>query len=134
MPKRKKHSRSAQLSARPKRTGKKTKHRAASRSIAHKLPKDAVTLLVTLRAREGQETLLEAELRALVGPSRKESGCLVYDVHRGIETPGAFVFHEVWVDREALTAHTKTPHFLRWHARKDPLLASQESTFWKKVL
>jgi RNase P protein component len=37
-----------------------------------KLPKDAVTLIVVLRAREGQETLLEAELRALVKPSRKE--------------------------------------------------------------
>src|SRR2546425_13347436 len=49
-------------------------------STGVKLPKEAVTLIVILRAREGQETILEAELRALVAPTRKEDGCLGYDL------------------------------------------------------
>jgi quinol monooxygenase YgiN len=98
-----------------------------------KLPKDAVTLIVILRAREGQETLLEAELRALVGPSRREEGCLAYNFHRSTDTPGALLLHEVWASREAHTAHTYTPHFLRWNARKDALLASRDATFWKQI-
>jgi quinol monooxygenase YgiN len=98
-----------------------------------KLPKDAVTLTVILRAREGQETLLEAELRALVSPSRKEDGCLRYDLHRSVDTPGALLLHEVWTSREAHTEHMNTPHFLRWNARKDALLASRDGTFWKQI-
>jgi quinol monooxygenase YgiN len=98
-----------------------------------KLPKEAVTLIVILRAREGQETLLEAELRAMVGPSRKEEGCLRYDLHRSLDTPGALLLHEVWTSREAHTEHMNTPHFLRWNARKDALLASRDGTFWKQV-
>jgi len=92
-----------------------------------------VTLIVILRAREGQETLLEAELRAMVGPTRKEEGCLRYDLHRSIDTPGALLLHEVWTSREAHTEHTHTPHFLRWNARKDALLASRDATFWMQV-
>jgi hypothetical protein len=26
-----------------------------------------------------------------------------------------------------------TPHFLRWNARKDALLASREGTFWQQI-
>ena len=98
-----------------------------------KLPKDAVTQIVILRAREGQETLLEAELRALVGPSRKEEGCLTFDLHRSVDTPGAFLLHEVWGSRDAHTDHMHTPHFLRWNAGKDALITSRDGTFWKQI-
>src|SRR5205823_8577455 len=98
----------------PKRSARKTRGAAGG-----KLPKDAVTLIVILRAREEQETLLEAELRALVSPSRREEGCLTYNLHRSIDTPGALLLHEVWASREAHTEHAHTPHFLRWNVRKD---------------
>lgn len=111
---------------------KKTSRKARSHAKA-KLPKDAVTLIVLLRAREGQETILEAELRGMVGPTRKEDGCLRYDLHRSIDTPGALLLHEVWETRDAHTEHTHSPHFLRWNARKDALLAGRDATFWKQV-
>jgi len=98
-----------------------------------KLPKDAVTLIVLLRAKPGQEVLLEAELRALVGPTRREDGCITYDLHRDVEIPGAFLLHEVWATRDYHRAHTKTPHFTRWDARKDALLASREATSWQQL-
>jgi quinol monooxygenase YgiN len=99
-----------------------------------KLPKEAVTLIALLRPRDGQEMLLEPELRALVGPTRKEDGCLIYDLHRSAEGPTAFLLHEVWASREAHSKHTNTPHFLRWNARKDALLASREVTYWKQIV
>ncbi len=114
----------------------KASRRAVSRgkpAAAGKLPKEAVTLIVMLRAREGQETLLEAELRALIPATRKEDGCLRYDLHRAVDTPGAFLLHEVWASRDAHTEHTRTMHFLRWNARKDALAASREATFWQQV-
>ena len=119
--------------AAPRRSSKKKVSRRSRSSGNEKLPKDAVTLIVILRAREGQETLLEAELRALAGPSRKEDGCLRYDLHRSVDAPGALLLHEVWASREAHTEHTHTSHFLRWNARKDSLLAGRDATFWKQI-
>ncbi|PYU71014.1 MAG: hypothetical protein DMG49_10240 [Acidobacteria bacterium] len=119
-----------------RRAGAKRPKRRARRvrgAVGGKLPKDAVTLFVILRAREGQETLLEAELRALVGPSRREEGCLTYNLHRSIDTSGVLLLHEVWTSREAHTEHIHTPHFLRWNARKDALLASRDANFWKQI-
>jgi len=64
-----------------------------------KLPKSGVTIVVLLRARAGHEPFLEAELRALVPPTRKEEGCLQYDLHRAADGTGAFLLHEVWESR-----------------------------------
>jgi len=113
-----------------KSTRSKGRRKAAS---GGKLPKDAVTLIVMLRPREGQETLLEAELRALVGPSRREDGCLTFDLHRSVDAPGGFLLHEVWTSRSAHTEHMHTPHFLRWNARKDSLITSRDGTFWTQI-
>lgn len=123
----------------PKRkTKKKARKKAGAKGRGRtkhsgKLPKEAVTLIVILRAREGQETLLEAELRALIGPSRREEGCFTFDLHRSIDAPGAFLLHEVWASREAHTEHMHTQHFLRWNAGKDALLASREGAFWTQI-
>jgi hypothetical protein len=46
--------------------------------------------------------------------------------------PEIFLFYEIWASREAQAAHKQTP-FLRWNARKDTLLASRESTFWRNL-
>jgi len=107
-------------------------HRAAAKD--GKLPRDAVTLVVVLRPREGQEPLLEAELRALVGPTRREDGCITYDLHRSADPPSGYLLHEVWASREHHRAHTQTPHFIRWNARKDSLLVSRDATFWKQLV
>ncbi len=123
----------AKRKVRKSRARKRKSATGKARGIGWKLPKDAVTQIVILRAREGQETLLEAELRALVGPSRKEEGCLTFDLHRSVDTPGAFLLHEVWASRDAHTEHMHTPHFLRWNAGKDALLTSRDGTFWKQI-
>jgi quinol monooxygenase YgiN len=117
-----------------KKKAKKSAAKRKSRSSATtKLPRNAVTLTVILRAKPGQESILEAELRALIAPTRREEGCLTYALHRAIDIPGAFLLHEVWATREHHRLHTCTPHFLRWDARKDSLLASRDATFWAQL-
>jgi len=125
----------ATKSSTSRRRSRTSARRSASRkSKDGKLPKEALTLVVLLKSREGQEPLLEAELRALVGPTRKEDGCITYDLHRGADTPSSFLLHEVWESREAHRLHTQTPHFIRWNARKDALLVSRDSAFWTQIL
>ncbi len=115
----------------PKKSVKRTGKASAAKG---KLPREAVTLVVLLKAKPGQEPLLEAELRAMVSPTRREDGCMTYDLHRGADVAGTFLLHEVWESREHHRMHTLTPHFVRWNARKDALLESRDVSFWKQAL
>jgi len=126
--------RTTRKAARKRVSSKRTPARKRAAGKNGKLPKDCITLAVILRAKEGQDLLLEAELKALVGPTRREDGCLTYDLHRGADTGGWYLLHEVWESREHHRAHTQTPHFIRWNARKDALLVSRDATFWKQVM
>lgn len=115
-----------------KRRKKKPKPRRARRT----LPRpgvNAVTLTVQFHAREGQEGVLEQELRALVAPTRKEEGCLTYELHRSANTPGLFLLHEIWASRDHHTRHLETSHMQRWAECKDAFLASREASFWKRI-
>ena len=69
----------------------------------------------------------------LVCPIAKSWTARVPPTLTSVEHPGTFLFHEVWESREHHTAHTRTPHFLRWNARKDALLASREAAFWQQL-
>jgi quinol monooxygenase YgiN len=112
---------------------RKAAERKSTRRKLAALPKEAVTLLVQLRAKRGQHLMLQSELRALIQPTRKEEGCLQYDLHRALDDPNLFLLHEVWASREHHQAHRQTPHFLRWDARKDSLLASRDSSLWRYI-
>jgi len=57
----------------------------------------------------GAEQLREI-LSALVGPSRKEPGCLSYELFQDEENPPDFITLERWADDHAADAHLGTPH------------------------
>jgi quinol monooxygenase YgiN len=96
-----------------------------------------LVLIVEFEARHGQQEALERELLALIEPTRKEEGCLAYNLHRSGDAPAGappkFMLYEVWASREHHTRHTQTPHFQRWNARKDAVLASRTASFWTEI-
>ena len=48
----------------------------------------------------------------LIEPTRKEDGCISYDLYQDVTNPGKFTFIENWQSNEHLDAHLKTPHFV----------------------
>jgi quinol monooxygenase YgiN len=72
--------------------------------------KDAVILTAIVKAKPGQEDAVKEALLSLVEPTRKEAGCLCYNLHRSKSDPTMFMFYEQWANQEALAAHGKTPH------------------------
>ena len=46
--------------------------------------------------------------------SRKEPGCLRFDVLKHLDNPPRFAFYEVYKDEAAVQAHRQTPHYARW--------------------
>lgn len=68
-----------------------------------------LTVVATFEARPGKEAELRVALIGLVAPTRKEAGCLNYDLHILPENPAKFLFHENWASKAALDAHMQSP-------------------------
>lgn len=69
-----------------------------------------LTVVAEMVAQAGKEAELRAALLALIEPTRKEQGCVQYDLHEATDRPGQFVFYENWTSRQALDVHLATPH------------------------
>jgi quinol monooxygenase YgiN len=76
-----------------------------------------IVLAVTWQAKAGHEAEVTELFRKLTTESRKEAGCLMYQVHRHKDDRARFFIYEQYKDDTALEAHRKTPHFLEY-ARK----------------
>ena len=71
-----------------------------------------VVLSVTWMAKAGHEAEVAELFGKLQELSRKEPGCLMYQVHRHRTEPRKFFLYEQYVDDAALEAHKSTAHFL----------------------
>ena len=56
--------------------------------------------------------------------SRKEPGNLRFDVVRSVDNPTYFRLYEVYRDDAAVRAHQATPHYAKWRAEIEALLAT----------
>jgi quinol monooxygenase YgiN len=71
---------------------------------------DAVTVFVTFKPRsEAREQFLDL-MAGMVGGTRSEPGCEVYDLYA--DADGGFHLFERYVDQAALDAHRLTGHYL----------------------
>ena len=73
-----------------------------------------IYVVATLTAKPGKHEMLTAGARPVIEATRKEAGCISYDLTRSISEPDTFVFIERWTTREALEAHFQTPHLAAW--------------------
>ncbi len=86
-----------------------------------------LTVVARAKARPGKEKELEKELRAVVGPTHREAGCLRYALHRSAQDPGLLIMIERWTCREALDRHFATPHIKRLLEKiPDPIVSPPE--------
>jgi quinol monooxygenase YgiN len=93
-----------------------------------------VTVVATFQARPGKETELRAALMGLLAPTRKETGCLNYDLHQAPDDPAKFLFHENWTTKAALDAHLQSPQIKALVQRMDALCeAFPEIKIWERI-
>ena len=81
------------------------------------MPKEGIILVAMVKAKSGQEEAVKEALESLVEPTRKEAGCLCYNLHQGKTNKAQFMFYEQWASQAALDAHGKTPHMKSLHAK-----------------
>ncbi len=72
----------------------------------------------------GQEARVEAILRGMVASTRREPGCIRYDLYRtGAAGAPVFCLIERYADPAAIQAHRETPHYKNYRASIADLLA-----------
>jgi quinol monooxygenase YgiN len=74
------------------------------------MPKEGIILTAIVKAKPGQEEAVKEVLLGMVEPTRKEPGCLCYNLHQSKSDKTQFLFYEQWANKEALDAHGQTPH------------------------
>ena len=55
---------------------------------------------------------LKSVCMGLIEPTRKEVGCISYELYQDTVNPGKFTFIENWQSKEHLDVHLKTPHLV----------------------
>ena len=93
-----------------------------------------IIVVATFQARPGKENELRAALTGLLAPTRKEAGCLSYDLHQLPDDPLRFLFYETWASQEAIGAHMQMPHIQVLLPRVDELcVAFPEIKVWERI-
>lgn len=93
-----------------------------------------LTVIAVLKAKPGKEAALRQELLNLIPFTRKEPGCVNYDLHVSTENPGHFMFHENWTGKQHLDDHLARPHLTALAAKADELFAEPpQLTLWEQI-
>jgi len=82
-----------------------------------------VTVAAELVAKPGKEEELKRAALALIEPTRREEGCVQYDLHQSDTDPARFFFFENWRSKEILDRHLSSPHLRSFAAAAQDLLA-----------
>ena len=71
-------------------------------------------LAVTWKAHPGKEEEVVRVFSILQAESRKEPGCLMFNITTDNADPNILYLFEVYKDDKAVEAHKKMLHFLKW--------------------
>ncbi|WP_420264782.1 putative quinol monooxygenase [Candidatus Magnetominusculus dajiuhuensis] len=92
-----------------------------------------VTVMALIKAKDGMVDVVKKELLSLIDDTRKESGCIAYDLHQSKEIPGYFMFYEIWASAEALDKHTAMPYLQAIVKKSTEIFAEPiQVTLWRK--
>lgn len=84
---------------------------------------ETVRVVASLKAVDGKGSELIAVLMDLIRATRREQGCIRYELLRGSADASDFVFVEEWSSAAAFDEHLKSPHLQDAVKKATPLLA-----------
>jgi quinol monooxygenase YgiN len=93
-----------------------------------------ITVVVIFEAQAGKEAELRKALLSLILPTRKEVGCIDYDMHVCSNNPKKILFYQNWTSKRSYYAHLKSQHVMAATPWIEQLCAAQtEVGFWEKI-
>jgi quinol monooxygenase YgiN len=82
-----------------------------------KVAQGAYSVVAEVRAKPGKETELRAATLPLVALVRSDPKNLVYFLQEDRETPGHFIFYEIFANQADFEAHNAMPYVKDWFAK-----------------
>lgn len=70
-------------------------------------------IIVKFTVKEDKLELVKSELIKVLEETRKEDGCIRYDLHQDIENPNILMFYEIWETTAAWKAHDEKEHIVQ---------------------
>ncbi|TWU38716.1 putative monooxygenase YcnE [Novipirellula aureliae] len=87
----------------------------------------SISKRITIKATLNNEPHLLELLKGMVAESKKEHGCLAYDLYQQTHNPREFSLMERWESEEDLEAHKQSEHF-KYFVLKAPELIEDKSS------
>lgn len=99
-------------------------------------------VLALVHVKPGYEKVAREEQMKLVPLTRREPGCLRYDMHVSvgteehdymIENPRYYMFYEIWRSREDWDKHMAMPYLKSWFEKSKEVCEKIDLSIWEKV-
>lgn len=87
------------------------------------MPETTVTVVAELTAIQAKEEALGSALRALLEPTHKEEGSIMYDLYRSTDQSGLYIIFAKWASQEALDKHLASPHIAEFRKVSEDLMS-----------
>jgi quinol monooxygenase YgiN len=81
-----------------------------------------ITVVAKLVAKKNFVEAVKDELLKLIPPTRKESGCIEYNLHQDNLNPALFIFYEIWDSAASLEMHICTDHYKAYARALDGII------------
>ncbi len=78
-----------------------------------------LTIVANIIANHDKVKLVKEELIKLIDITRKEEGCIKYDLHQDNDNPAHFMFYETWENRELWQVHMNNQHLADYMTATD---------------
>jgi quinol monooxygenase YgiN len=95
---------------------------------------DTIRVVARLVARPDRAAELSRLLVGLIAPTRREDGCLRYELWQNLNDRSDFTFVEEWENETALDAHLSSRHVTEMRSRLHELLAQPADLRTYKLL
>ncbi len=101
-------------------------------AVAEKTGKE-VKVVVTMKLKADKQEQFLAAFRKMADETRKEKGCIYYDLHQDAKDSLAYVLLENWATQEDLDAHGQTEHMKVYREEAADTRESGSAYFVKQV-
>ncbi len=95
----------------------------------------AITMISHIEALSDKIDTVKSILSGMVEPTRKEPGCLSYNMYQNQTNPAIFTFIHEWESEESMNAHILSGHFNETAGKlKDLMAANPDFSTYMRIV
>ncbi|MEM9574160.1 MAG: putative quinol monooxygenase [Pseudomonadota bacterium] len=85
-----------------------------------------IYLIATLKIKPGSLPAIMEAVAPCIEATRKEKGCISYDLFQSTTDENTLTFVERWTDQASIDAHFEEPHLIAWREAGEPFFTDRK--------